>query len=371
MRMTSISSDAARSSRPISLALTRAGRLRLAAWLKTPEMNVVEIHARQVAVQELRDNVDLREDLATTGTEVVHEVESAKLDEWGAMPAIAFTSFEQIVMLAVPIVSLVLVAIVIANYRVWPVLLLGFAIGGIAARSLQERVARIVTAVERAEPALALLGGFLLRLERESFHSETPARLHARIGGAHLEIEQRQTRRPPRRAAQSVLRAHRHSVVVDAQRRRRHRALRSLHGARILDWIDVVAEFEALSSLSSFAFENPSFTTPTVVQRGPLFDAKNLGHPLIPDYRRVPNDLRLDDTRRLFIVKRLQHVGQEHDAAQHGHRRGAGHDRRSRLRERAHDRTNGRRRVDPHPRLAAGKRLPLLRKPAHPTGAGN
>ena len=287
----------------ISLALTRAGRLRLATWLKTPEMNVGEIHARQAAVQELRENVDLREDLATTSTEVVHEVESAKLDEWSAMAEAAFTPLERIVMLAVPGLSLVLIAIVIFNVRLWPLLLLGFAVSGIAVRSLQPRVDPIVSGVERAEPALALLGGILLRLERESFQSERLARLHARIGGAYLEIERLRkrvalldARRNQFFAPIAILLLWTPNVAVAIER------WRSLHGARILDWIDVVAECEALSSLSSFAFEHPSFAMPNVVEQGPLFDARTLGHPLIPGDRRVPNDLRLDGTRRLFIV---------------------------------------------------------------------
>jgi len=41
---------------------------------------------------------------------------------------------------------------------------------------------------------------------------------------------------------------------------------------------------------------------PSVIEQGPLFDARALGHPLIPDDRRVTNDLRLDDTLRLLIV---------------------------------------------------------------------
>jgi hypothetical protein len=287
----------------ISLALTRAGRLRLATWLKTPTMDVREIHARQAAVLELRDHVDLREDLATTSTEVVHEVESAKLDEWSAMAAVAFTPFERILMLAVPLVSIALVAIVIANVRLWPLLLLGFAVSGLAARSLQSRVDRIVSGVERAEPALALLGGILLRLERESFHSETLTALHARIRGAHVEIERLRkrvalldARRNQFFAPIAILLLWTPNVALAIER------WRSIHGPRILDWIDVVAECEALSSLSSFAFEHPSFTMPTVVERGPLFDARDLGHPLIPGDRRVPNDLRLNDTLRLLIV---------------------------------------------------------------------
>jgi hypothetical protein len=53
-------------------------------------------------------------------------------------------------------------------------------------------------------------------------------------------------------------------------------------GSRIGDWIEAVAEIEALSSLASFAFEHPSYAMPEIVEPGPQFDALDLGHPLIP-----------------------------------------------------------------------------------------
>jgi DNA mismatch repair ATPase MutS len=73
-------------------------------------------------------------------------------------------------------------------------------------------------------------------------------------------------------------------------------------GARVADWIDAVGEIEALGSLASFALEHPQFAMPEIVADGPLFDARELGHPLIPAARRVTNSIRLDPTLRLLVV---------------------------------------------------------------------
>ena len=287
----------------ISLALTRAGRLRLATWLKTPSMDLGEIQARQAAVLELRENVDLREDLATINSEVVHEVESAKLEEWAAMPAVQFSRAAHAAAIALPALSVILIIIVLTNLPLWPLLAIAFAVTGAAALPLKSRVEHIISGVERAEPALALLGGLLLRLEHESFRSEKLVRLHARIRGAHVEIERLRkrvalldARRNQFFAPIAILLMWTANVAFAIER------WRSQHGAHIIDWIDVVAECEAFASLSSFAFEHPSFAMPSVIERGPLFDARDLGHPLIPEDRRVPNGLRLDDTLRLLIV---------------------------------------------------------------------
>lgn len=285
----------------ISLAVTRAGRTRLANWLKSPSMDVGEIRARQAAVLELRDNVDLREDLAT-------DVVNVTLDAWASMERISITPMERIASIALPLIAMPILVLTIPtifalwSFPIWPLIAISAVIAAVT-RAMRPRVEQIIAGIERAEPALALLGGMLQRLEREPFHCEKLSALQSRIRSAHLDIEQLRKR----------------VALLDARRNQFFMPIAALlmwtpnvafsierwraeHGRAVIDWIDVVAEFEALASLASFAFEHPSFAMPVVVERGPLFDARALGHPLIPDDRRIPNDLRLDETLRLLIV---------------------------------------------------------------------
>src|SRR5262249_46485654 len=68
-------------------ARTRMGQDMLAGWLLTPA-SAAEIQARQPAVAELRDRLDLREDLALLGSAVPSRVDSSALIQWGQGPAI-------------------------------------------------------------------------------------------------------------------------------------------------------------------------------------------------------------------------------------------------------------------------------------------
>src|SRR5206468_8707231 len=65
-----------------------------------------------------------------------------------------------------------------------------------------------------------------------------------------------------------------------------------------------VAEFEALSSLASLAFERPNWCFPELltVSSTPQFTARNLRHPLLPAAKSVGNDLSLDQDLRLLIL---------------------------------------------------------------------
>lgn len=71
------------------------------------------------------------------------------------------------------------------------------------------------------------------------------------------------------------------------------------HGTHVLDWFDVIAEFETLSSTANFAFNHPDFIFPIENTEGGL-TMKNVGHPLIPSDKRIGNDVIFSKTS--FIV---------------------------------------------------------------------
>ena len=56
-------------------------------------------------------------------------------------------------------------------------------------------------------------------------------------------------------------------------------------------WIDALADVEALSALAAFADRQPDATFPDLADDGPLFDARDLRHPLLADA--VGNDVAL------------------------------------------------------------------------------
>jgi DNA mismatch repair ATPase MutS len=79
---------------------------------------------------------------------------------------------------------------------------------------------------------------------------------------------------------------------------------RSRFGAAVAGWLRAAATIEALASLAAWHHEHPAFPFPALVPdaEGPLLDGDELGHPLIPAARRVPNDVRLGRERRLLMV---------------------------------------------------------------------
>lgn len=70
-------------------------------------------------------------------------------------------------------------------------------------------------------------------------------------------------------------------------------------------WLDRWYEVEALSAMASFWYLNPSYVLPSFTETHPttaVFEAKELGHPLIPHDHRVNNDIRVGSPGEVVLL---------------------------------------------------------------------
>ncbi|WP_167614484.1 MutS-related protein [Maribellus sediminis] len=75
-----------------------------------------------------------------------------------------------------------------------------------------------------------------------------------------------------------------------------------LHHKHLAKWLEVVAEFDALISLSNYANNHPASIFPEVVEDEFLYSAKDLGHPLLNPSKMVRNDLEINGYSKVLIV---------------------------------------------------------------------
>lgn len=308
-------------------ARTKPGEERLAQWLLSPTAAAAPaaLRERQQAVGDMRPRLDLREDLATLGEEAQTSVraslsrkggngmDAAALAAWGAS-----TSPASLTSAGNRIAALVLAGLAgaaglawAAGYSALPFVLLVFVGQAFQAR-LGGGVKQVLRAVESAGRDLEMLSLLLARLEREEFSAsrlrtlseslgtggsggETPS---GRIAGLRRRIDLLSVQENPLVAPFAfVLLWRTHcAFAIEAWRRE--------NGPRIAGWIETVAEFEALSSLAGYAYENPDDVFPQIIEDsgGPLFEAQGLAHPLLPVSRAVANDVSLGPQMRLLLV---------------------------------------------------------------------
>src|SRR5438045_3073687 len=67
-------------------------------------------------------------------------------------------------------------------------------------------------------------------------------------------------------------------------------------------WLDVLGEVEALSALARLAHDNPDWIFPDIDPGAEALEASDLGHPLIPDGRRVGNDVEVGPPGIFLLV---------------------------------------------------------------------
>lgn len=77
---------------------------------------------------------------------------------------------------------------------------------------------------------------------------------------------------------------------------------KSKYTGRFEDWIHCVGAIETLNSLSTFAFNYPSYRYPVVAEQGVIISATELAHPLIPEKERVANDMTMGEEEKLALV---------------------------------------------------------------------
>lgn len=289
----------------LSLARTRMGEDTLASWLLGPASADV-VRARQAAVIELRDKLDLREDLAVLGEDAGVGVRPLALLKWAESPNLLGQRWLRFF-------SLILAAAAIATAIVWGIygqplpFIAVVAVESIIYYRLRHALSAVLHETEHAFENLDLLSSVLARVEQESFTSRFLRDLSEGLSSHHQ----------PGSTAIARLRK-----VVDLSMSRDNLFLRVLdvplmysvqvtlaverwrreHGGAVGRWLRAIAEIEALLSLSGYSYEHPTDPMPELVEGPPIFEAQSLGHPLLPVSVCVRNSVAVGDATRALMV---------------------------------------------------------------------
>jgi hypothetical protein len=284
---------------------TRMGEETLAQWLLVPAP-AAEIRERQACLSDLRDRLDLREDLDVAGESGVG-VHPDALVAWAE-------SANQLQRPWIRPVAYVLPALAIATAVLWGlqgvrwpflvVLLAEIAVFNL----LKKHLDAVTHAAERGFENLRLLSGLLIRLEREQF------------GIPALQAVQRQLTSHAQPASRVISRlrtitdfaGHRDNMLVRAFLEipllySVHLALaaeswRSVQGAAVRPWLAATGRLEALSSLAMYTYEHPADPFPDLEEGSAAFEARALGHPLLPAAACVRNDVSIREPLHTLLV---------------------------------------------------------------------
>ena len=284
---------------------THAGEETLAKWLLEPASSAT-IAARQDAVRELAQMLDLRERVAVMGDQLGIGVHAPLLRRWSQSPILLGGAAERIGVALVVASTLVTTYLWLSSARFVLLFLAGALLQLAVAAFFKPRVHAVIEAV--AEPAhdLSLLSDLLRAIETGSFRSARLKELQAAIGQsgrpASVEIRRLSQLVGTLSMRENVYLALPAGVLMwGTQWSFAIEAWRANAGRSVPEWLDAVGEFEALLALATFSAEHPGFVFPEIVDGPARFDATNLAHPTMPATA-VPNSVALGESAPQLLI---------------------------------------------------------------------
>lgn len=292
----------------LSTARLPMGERWLASWL-CEGSEVAAILERQKLVGELRDKLDLREDLAVTGEDLRARLNPESLIGWAEGKSVLPSGVWRGVMALLALGAGVGIVYYFETATLWPLLSV-MAAEAVILAWLRRKAHSVIEAVDCNAEGLLLFSDILERLEREQFAAP---RLQA------LAAELKQGDEPASEAIRKFARIVNWIDAMDGviakmaelpflysvQVGMAAEAWRRRWGAKMRRWADLTGEMEALLSLAAYSHEHPADPFPQFVEAENgvgFFDGEELGHPLIAAEKCVRNSVRLDAQTRVLLV---------------------------------------------------------------------
>jgi len=289
----------------LSLARTQMGEDTLAAWLLSPAP-VAEIKQRQAAIAELRDRLDLREDIAVLGEDLKVGIHPDALTQWAEAPNQLTRPWLRWLSLALALAAVV-TAVVWAELGTKTPFFTVIIVETIITAALRRQTSAVLEATSHALEDLQLLSSLLARLEHEQFETPRLQALKAELSSHHVAGSQAIARLRTvveyiHSLENPIMRALNIPVMYVVQVAYAAENWRRAHGAVVCSWLKAVGEAEALLSLSGYSYEHPDDPFPEFVDGPPCFIAEQLGHPLIPAAKCVRNDVSVCGETRVLLI---------------------------------------------------------------------
>jgi hypothetical protein len=293
-------------------ARTAIGRQTLARWMLVPA-SLEEIRARQAAIAELQARRDFPEQIAAASpAKAAPDFRPEALRAWAAESAPPFPFWAPVLAFLLALTAIALPLLYFAGVFplpiLWTSLIRLFAAQAVFAVAFRSRVKAVLDSLGTLSFELPIMAELLEIMERERFSSAKLTALVASLqGDAHASASAtirsllRLTRLVKERENEwflypslCLLWATQFAMAIARWRRR--------HGRQVLEWIAILGELEALISLSTYSFEHPQDPFPELAEDGPVFEAEELGHPLLDERTCVRNTIAFGDSARFFIV---------------------------------------------------------------------
>ncbi len=292
----------------INRSNTFKGKALLAAWLKHAA-NREEVISRQEAVQEMSQQVDWRQDFQAHGTVArENEEDTDTLLQWVAEPvALEKRGLYKTALLILPLVTLagIIMYFFADGNAYWPII--AIFINGFILWSTAEKAGMTRKKTFHSIGALQAYRAMILSVENKEFKHDRLLQLKACFQHDGVQASREISKLEyilDNFNARANLFYHIFNIVflLDIYWLLRADKWKMNLKGDINHWFDSISELEALNSIAGFAFSNPEYIFPQIVEDEYVFEAEALGHCLIKTKNRVSNDFSMQGKGKVCII---------------------------------------------------------------------
>jgi hypothetical protein len=291
----------------LNRTVTRQGKNKLATLIKQSQRPIGEIRSRQEGIQELADKFHWRQEFMAKGM----ETEGAKDDYKESInQAIKLKSVNFLTYLIkiLPALTLLLIALSIAGIDSHGFYRLALFAQWLTIGLYFKTILKFHQQFESQGKQLSRYAEMLKQIETVNFTSSYLGSLKGQLS------HQGKTASSITSELQKILDQFDYSknilvgFVLDSIFLWDIGCLVKLHKwqqnyAGILPhWFEVIAEIDALVSLANCNYNHPEWVTPEVSPSGFIFNAENLGHPLIDETRCISNSFQISGEEKIVII---------------------------------------------------------------------
>lgn len=292
----------------VNRSKTEQGKRWLAGWLLYPT-DYTTILERQVAVQELTGRPDWMQELLAIGMQQPLQLRTEdRMTSWLNDAEQPFTkSYWKVIRWVYPALTLTILGLYIGGVLNATIFGAFFVVFLAISMGVSKQVIHLYLHLSRVAGEVAELGRAVASIEGQSFIAPLNRQLQASVlqpNKASVAI----------RALNNILNRFDYRlnpivfiplnafVLWDLQQTLALNKWKAVNQLLLPQWIVTLASFEALSSLAILSFNQPEWAFPEVVPEHFHFEARELGHPLIPAYKRVSNSFAMNGTGQLGLV---------------------------------------------------------------------
>ncbi len=287
------------------------GKEVLSGWFKRGLTDKETIQARQKAHNELADKLNFRQEFLAIGTEQLEaENDQDRLMRWLEVPAFYLNHpLYKILIYLMPALMALLVGLsFVVPWITWhfPVFL---ALVNLAiVRQNLPQVGKAHAVLSRRNNMLERYADLLHIIEQEPFEADLLQTLQSHLNRDGVQASERIktlasiSRDFDNRLNVFVAFLFNATILWDLLCMRRLEKWKESAKDELPSWFEVLGQFDALISLGGFAYNHPDYSWPTINTDAFVFQANEMGHPLLDPEVRVDNNLTMEGDGQYVIV---------------------------------------------------------------------